>query len=374
MEEAINIAYDDDNVQDIYIEPPEQGFVTDEDSGEEDAGGLIDNLSGSQLRSQAELKIITTTAGNEDEMLEERETEITPTVASPSVWVDGDLVQNGRAFVSGDYSKYRNQSCVELFEMYLDNETIDYLIKETTRYALFKNCADPAITKNELKCFLGILILSGYNQVPSKRHYWENNGDMKNELVRNSMRRNRFLEIMRFIHCADNTTPQVQDKVWKLRPLMDLVKNKCLKYFEPEECLNYDESMVKYFGRHSCKQFIRGKPIRFGYKMWCLNTPDGYLVNFDMYQGNNPRRHMEYERCFGKSSAPFLQMLDELPIEKKQYPYKLYFENLFTGFAMLKHLKERGYDGTGTIRENRIPKSCPLPKKNIIKKNKTWHL
>ena len=33
------------------------------------------------------------------------------------------------------------------------------------------------------------------------------------------------------------------------------------------EDLNMDESMVPYYGRHSCKQFIRAKPFRFGYKL-----------------------------------------------------------------------------------------------------------
>jgi len=31
------------------------------------------------------------------------------------------------------------------------------------------------------------------------------------------------------------------------------------------------------FGRHSIKMFIRGKPIRFGYKIWCLCGPD-YII------------------------------------------------------------------------------------------------
>lgn len=27
-----------------------------------------------------------------------------------------------------------------------------------------------------------------------------------------------------------------------------------------------------YFVRHPCKMFVRGKPIRFGYKLWCLSA------------------------------------------------------------------------------------------------------
>nr|CAH7746854.1 unnamed protein product [Callosobruchus chinensis] len=34
--------------------------------------------------------------------------------------------------------------------------------------------------------------------------------------------------------------------------------------------LSIDEEMVTYFGRHSCKMFMKGKPIRFGFKLRCL--------------------------------------------------------------------------------------------------------
>ncbi|KAG5882271.1 hypothetical protein JTB14_021861 [Gonioctena quinquepunctata] len=69
----------------------------------------------------------------------------------------------------------------------------------------------------------------------------------------------------------------------------------CLRYFESEEHLCYDESMLS-FERPNCKQSIRGKPIRFVYKMWWLNNPSGYLMNFEMYQGPDLWFHMEMHK------------------------------------------------------------------------------
>ena len=40
--------------------------------------------------------------------------------------------------------------------------------------------------------------------------------------------------------------------------------------------LAIDEQMVPYFGRHSAKMFIGGKPIRFVFKNWVLASSDGY--------------------------------------------------------------------------------------------------
>ncbi|KAG5862453.1 hypothetical protein JTB14_021199 [Gonioctena quinquepunctata] len=48
---------DDADVSDIFIEPPDCGVLSDENSGDEVGGGLIENLPGSQLRAPAELKL-----------------------------------------------------------------------------------------------------------------------------------------------------------------------------------------------------------------------------------------------------------------------------------------------------------------------------
>ena len=48
--------------------------------------------------------------------------------------------------------------------------------------------------------------------------------------------------------------------------------------------LSVDESMVPYFGRHSAKMFIKGKPICFGFKISCLCGSDGYLYIIKIYQ------------------------------------------------------------------------------------------
>ncbi|KAI4471499.1 hypothetical protein MML48_1g20280 [Holotrichia oblita] len=54
LHEILEIAYADD-VDAIYIEPPDAGVLTDQDSGDEDGGDTIDNLPGAQLRANAEV-------------------------------------------------------------------------------------------------------------------------------------------------------------------------------------------------------------------------------------------------------------------------------------------------------------------------------
>lgn len=86
----------------------------------------------------------------------------------------------------------------------------------------------------------------------------------------------------------------------------------------------------------------------------------GYLINFEIYQGNIPNSNQVHQKKFGKATAPLLQLLEQMPEEKKDFPYRIYFDNLFTSTNILHHLRLNGYEATGTIRENRLSKRCPL--------------
>ncbi|KAG5863505.1 hypothetical protein JTB14_017428 [Gonioctena quinquepunctata] len=170
------------------------------------------------------------------------------------------------------------------------------------------------------------------------------------------MRRNRFEKILRFLHLAPNENMDQGDKLWKIRPFVDKIREKCGKYFVPEKDLSFDESMVKYYGKHSCKQFLRAKPIRFGYKVWCLDTTMGYLIDFEIYQGKSVTPDVDIERNFGKAAAPLVEMIEELPNNLKSLQFSFHFDNLFTTFNSLSYLRLKGHGGTGTIRENRKPR------------------
>lgn len=373
--------------------------MSDEDSGDEDGGGLIDNLSSRQLNAVAEVVF----SNNQRLGAELDEDEIVINEVAEDVRNEGadedrnegadeernegvvveevvHLLQGERKwhcggnntvplarFPDSDFSRYQDFSAVELFELFFDETLFDHIVVEIRKYALYKNVPDPNITKSELKCFIGILIISGYNTVPSFKLYWDTGVDTRNELIHGAMRRNRLKKIISLMHFEDMKNFSTTDKLWKLRPLLDQLNKKFMENFVPIQHLNYDESMIAYYGRHGCKQFIRGKPIRFGFKAWCLNTFNGYLVNFEIYQGRRDSRPTNYEKTFGKCAAPMVKILDKIPPEKK-LNYYLYFDNLFTGISLLHHLREIGIFGTGTMRENRVPKDCSIMASKLLKK------
>ena len=95
------------------------------------------------------------------------------------------------------------------------------------------------------------------------------------------MSRNKFREILSNLHLADNTQI-TDDRHYKVRVLFEKL-NFNFKQYGSFANHSVDESIIPYYGKHGTKQFIRGKPIRFGFKLWCITSSEGYLLHAEPY-------------------------------------------------------------------------------------------
>ena len=103
--------------------------------------------------------------------------------------------------------KLEGASPMQLFEEMFSSEMYEHIIKETLRYAsATKNDPLFSMTTAERKTFIGILLLSGYRQLPSERHYWSLEDDLGVESVRRAMTRSRYLKIKAYLHFQNNET------------------------------------------------------------------------------------------------------------------------------------------------------------------------
>ena len=107
---------------------------------------------------------------------------------------------------------------------------------------------------------------------------WEQSEDVQNSDVPQLMNKDRFNKILWYLHLEDNNNLAAGDKLAKVRPLYKMMNEWFLKSFQLEENLCVDEAMILYYGKHSAKQYIKGKPTKFCNKLWCLNSRLGYLV------------------------------------------------------------------------------------------------
>nr|XP_022913141.1 piggyBac transposable element-derived protein 2-like [Onthophagus taurus] len=255
-------------------------------------------------------------------------------------------------------------TAIDFFELFFDAELVDKIVLETNRYSLQKKRALNVCTE-EIKCFIGILLYSGYTQVPRRRMFWENASDAHHEIVINGMKRDRFEAILSHFYLANNYELDAEDKYAKIRPLVTMINEKFLCYAPIEEYYSFDESMCKYFGRHGLKQFIRGKPIRFGFKIWCGATRLGYVVNVDPYQGKNGYKEKDDLNLGlgGQLVYKFAKILKS----QNPNPFHLFCDNFFTSIKLISELQKIGIRATGTIKENRS-EHCPLLTKQNMKK------
>lgn len=175
----------------------------------------------------------------------------------------------------------------EIFKLFFDAEIIDIITNETIRYARQKNNHSFEISKTEIERFIGILLFSGYHRLPRERLYWCRDEDINVSFVSDTLSRNRFDDIKRYLHFVNNDQLDKNDKLFKIRPLNTYVNKKLLQFGIFHKYLSIDEEMVPFFGRHTARMFMKGKPIRYGYKLWVLASDNGYPYQFDTYCGKN---------------------------------------------------------------------------------------
>lgn len=125
----------------------------------------------------------------------------------------------------------------ELFERFFNDELCQMIVDRTNAYGVLQNTQNPNITVDELRVFMGILLISGYNVISDREDYWSQGSDMHNSMIAGSMSRQRFRMISRFLHFSQATDENRHDKMWKLRSFMQKFIANFVKNFRPEQHL-----------------------------------------------------------------------------------------------------------------------------------------
>ena len=62
------------------------------------------------------------------------------------------------------------------------------------------------VTADELNAFFGFMILMGLVQLPALSDYWSRDDTFRYGKIADRITRDRFLDIMKYLHFADNLT------------------------------------------------------------------------------------------------------------------------------------------------------------------------
>jgi hypothetical protein len=173
------------------------------------------------------------------------------------------------------------------------------------------------------------------------------------------MTRDRFDLIWRFLHLQNNAELNPEDPLRKLRFFIDFLNKKFKEVYVPQDSVTVDESMVKFKGRLSFRQYLPAKPIKWGIKVWSLcESLTGYMVCFQVYTG----------KVLGGSEVGLgHRVVMDLTQHLHGSNIRVYMDNFYTGAPLLSSLRSHYILACGTIRANR--KGLPvqhLPKNNTI--------
>lgn len=76
------------------------------------------------------------------------------------------------------------------------------------------------------------------------------------------------------------------DRLRLIRNVSDRVQQNILATYEPGYDITVDERMIPFRGRCVFRVYMKGKPCRYGIKMWCaVDAENSMLCNFDIYSG-----------------------------------------------------------------------------------------
>lgn len=99
------------------------------------------------------------------------------------------------------------------------------------------------------------------------------------------MSRNRFELSLRMLHFNDNEKENVNDRLYKIRTVTDMLNEYFEKYFEPGEIVCVDKSLIPFRGHFVFKRYTKQKIHKYGIKIFKLCSGPEYTITFKIYCG-----------------------------------------------------------------------------------------
>ncbi|GBL95338.1 PiggyBac transposable element-derived protein 4 [Araneus ventricosus] len=248
----------------------------------------------------------------------------------------------------------------EYFKLFFTNSMCETVRVNTNKYAEYiqekKNITHskwkPVEFVEEIWNFLSVMLIMSIARLPKMSDYWASNPMLGNDMIKRTMTRDRFMEILRYFHLSNreeekNPQDEGYNIMQKLDPFMKDLKLNFLKHFSPYRELSIDEALIKYKGRLGIVQYMPMKPAKRGIKVWMLcDSRLGYVYNFEPYCGKKDNVPCS-EKGLGYDVIRFLCSC------LKSTGHHIFFDRFFSSVLLMRDLLNAGQYSTGTIMLNR---------------------
>lgn len=258
-------------------------------------------------------------------------------------------------------------TALQYFQKFWDDSVIEMIVQETNMYSTLTTGSSINTSISEIKAFLGIQLLMGIIHMPAIEDYWAT--ITRYSLIADIMPVKRFKKLRRYIHFQDNNADANGDRLFKIRPLLEKIRQNCT-HTKNENLYSVDEMMILYKGTKAgnLRQYMPKKPKKWGFKMLVRAGVSGIVYDFFIYTGSTTFDNMtftEKESHLGSGGRVVVQLCKTIPYPQKSI---VYFDNWFTSLNLIIVLKnDYGINSLGTIRNNRL-RGCILELDKVLLK------
>ena len=264
------------------------------------------------------------------------------------------------------------RSPFEYFQDMFTRDLLEDIVYQTNLYARQKNVNTTfQIDMHELMVFIGIVLYMGVSVLPSIEDYWGSYTRVVQ--VAEVMSIKRFRLIRSLLHFNNNENLHgATDRFFKIRPVFVSLTKQFLKVnATPTQCI--DEVMVAYKGTRAgtLRQYIQTKPDKWGYKLFCRASMDGFIHDILMYQGNTTftSHHTMLSQEESEQLVSTKTVLVLAKTLKRHSQATIYADNYFTSIELVEFLKNKvGCRYVGTARANRVGRAPLISNKEMDKK------
>ncbi|XP_023235993.1 piggyBac transposable element-derived protein 4-like, partial [Centruroides sculpturatus] len=186
----------------------------------------------------------------------------------------------------------------DCFSIFFDDELVDKIVSETNKYGdSLLNCNDlrenshiknwKPTTNPEIREFLGLIMVTSIIRKPRLSMYFTIEDLFSTPFFSSVITSNHFQLLLSCLHFTDNNQASGgDDRLHKLRSVIDRLCYKFKNAYLPEENICVDESLMLWKGRLVFRQYILNKRAHFGVKSFEIcKSQTGYVWDFIVYIG-----------------------------------------------------------------------------------------
>lgn len=141
---------------------------------------------------------------------------------------------------------------------------------------------------------------------------------------------------------TQNKTRTREDPIWRIRWAIEFFNKIWMNVYRGNAFLSIDEAMIPTKIRHVLKQYIKGKPHKWGFKLYVTACPlTGICMRAILHDGSHKTMVDKVSAC--------------LPNEFQKKGRIIVMDNYYITVDVLKWLLEHKLHCIGTVQKQRIP-------------------